>query len=93
MDNDFAKKVRDAAIAGWWTVAISTAFLSISWFAYLAILSARPSWMLALWGQDMSWSTVQGVGLWAMAVFRICLYVMVAVVVWLSLWARRLGRK
>ena len=92
MESDFAKKVRDAAIAGWWTVAIFTVFLSVAWFVYLEILSATPSWLYRLWG-DVPRSTIQSVGLWAMAVLKICLYLMVAIVVWLSLWARRLGRK
>ena len=92
MESDFAKKVRDAAIAGWWTVAIFIVWLSVMWFAFLAIVSAKPSWMSALWG-DVSWSSIQTVALWAMVVLKICLWLMVAVVVWLSLWARRLGRK
>lgn len=92
MEADFARKVRDAAIAGWWTVAIFTVFLTVVWFVYLGILSAKPGWMSAVWGPDVSWPTIQTVGLWAMAVLKIWLYVMVAVTVWLSLWARRLRR-
>jgi hypothetical protein len=92
MDEGFAKKVRDAAIAGWWTIAIVAAFLTVQWVAWLVILSAKPSWMAALWGPDTSWSTIQTVVLWCVAVFKICLWVMAAVVVWLSLWARRLRR-
>jgi uncharacterized membrane protein YhaH (DUF805 family) len=93
MESDFTKKVRDAAIAGWWTLAIFIVFLSVVWFVYLAILSAKPSWLLALCGPDISWSTIQSGVFWGVAVLKIWFYVMATVVVWLSLWARRLGRK
>ena len=52
MESDHAKKVRDAAIAGWWTVAIFTVFLSVLWFVYLGILSAKPSWISAVWQRN-----------------------------------------
>ena len=58
MESDHAKKVRDAAIAGWWTVAIFTVFLSVAWFIFLGLLSAKPSWISAVWGPDVSWSAV-----------------------------------
>ncbi len=92
MDVGFDKKVRDAAIAGWWTILIVAGFLTVLWFVSLGIFSAKPSWMAALLGPDVSWATIQTVTLWCVAVFKLCLWVMVAVVVWLSLWARRLGR-
>ena len=38
MDEIFAKKVRTAAVAGWWTVFIAYCILLIQWIAYLLIM-------------------------------------------------------
>jgi uncharacterized membrane protein len=38
MDEIFIKKVRSAAVAGWWTVLIAYCLLLFQWFAYLLII-------------------------------------------------------
>lgn len=48
--NDFVKKVRAAAVATWWTVLVGYALLTITWLVYLALVIARPEWLLTLWG-------------------------------------------
>lgn len=93
MNEEFYKRVRSAAIAGWWTLLIVAVFMTLNWFAFLAMVRARPEWMLRLWGPDIAWSTIQTVGLWGIAVFKICVWVAAMIVIWLSLWARRLGRQ
>ena len=47
MNDVFEKRVRAAAVAGWWVVLIFWGFLLLQWFAYLAIMHARPEWMLS----------------------------------------------
>jgi hypothetical protein len=47
----FEKKVRAAAVAGWWVILIGYALLTLIWGVYLVLVSARPEWMRALWGQ------------------------------------------
>jgi hypothetical protein len=42
MNDSFEKKVRAAAVAGWWVFLIAYALLLVSWAVYLAIVSARP---------------------------------------------------
>ena len=39
MDEIFIKKVRAAAVAGWWTVLIAYCILLIQWLAYLVIMN------------------------------------------------------
>jgi len=90
MNEDFARCVRSAAIAGWWTILIGALFLTLQWLASQLLLSAKPAWLLALWGPDVTWETVRTVWLWAMAIFKMCLWVMTLLVIWLSLWSRRL---
>jgi len=92
MNDAFTMKVRSAAAAGWWTLLIAAAVLSVQWVGYLWILSAKPAWLLALWGPDVGWATVQTVWLWAVAVFKVCVWVLALVTVWLTLWGRRLAR-
>ena len=93
MNDVFEKKVRAAAVAGWWVVLIGYLLLLITWMAYLAILSAQPRWLLAMWGQgDVSWAFMQTVSLWFMGAFKLGLWLLILVVLWLTLWARELRR-
>jgi len=68
MDEIFAKKVRTAAVAGWWTVLIAYCILLIQWFAYLLILPRQPAGMLCfVYGAKASpgrKSALSGYGLW-----------------------------
>ncbi len=94
MDNsEMAKRVRAAAVAGWWTVIIAVIFMAASWVAFLAILHYKPYWILWLWGGgDMDWSRIQYVMLDFYATAKLMLLAVVVVVIWLSLWAGKLKR-
>jgi hypothetical protein len=90
MNEAFAKRVRLAAIAGWWTILIGSLFLVLQWLASQMLLSAKPGWVLTLWGPGITWETVGTIWWWIMAIFKMCLWLMTLAVTWLSLWARRL---
>ena len=92
MNDPFEKKVRAAAVAGWWVVLIGCALLLVTWLAYLGIMSARPAWLLAMFGPDAGWTLVQTISLWFMAVFKLILWLLILVVLWLTLWARQLRK-
>jgi len=93
MNDSFEKKVSAAAIAGWWVVLIGYALLLVTWLVYLAIMSARPAWLLSMWGQgDVSWDFMQTVSLWFMGVFKLLLWFLILAVLWLTLWARQLRK-
>jgi hypothetical protein len=93
MNDPFERKVRAAAAAGWWVVLTGYVLLLVTWGAYLAILSARPAWLLAMWGQgDVSWALVQTVSLWFLGVFKLALWLLILVALWLTLWARQLRK-
>jgi len=93
MNDVFQQRVRAAAIAGWWTVLIAIGFLTLVWIQFLVLMSARPTWYRALLGPDVSWEYVQNVGFWAVAIFKMCIWLMALVAVWLTLWCRQLGRR
>jgi hypothetical protein len=93
MDQLFTKKVRSAAIAGWWTLLIAYVVLLIQWFAYLLIMSKQPEGMLSLWGAGVSWPEMRMIWLWGMVAYKLGVGMMLFVVIWLTLWARRLAQK
>ena len=91
MNDDFERKVRTAAAAGWWTVLAVAAVLSLQWVAYLVITSALPDWMLSLWG-SRSWDEVQHLWLLASGILKIFVLVLATLCLWLTLWARQLRK-
>jgi len=91
MNDVFQRRVRGAAIAGWWTVLIAAGYLTLVWIVFLVMNSARPAWYQAVLG-PVSWDALQNVALWAIAVLKICIWLMALAVVWLTLWARQLGK-
>jgi hypothetical protein len=92
MNDLFEKKVRAAAVAGWWVVLIAAGFLTLQWLVYLAVMASHPTWLPPLWGPGVDWPFVQSVWFWAMAAFKFCLWHTIMVVLWLTLWARQLRK-
>ena len=93
MNDVFEKRVRAAAVAGWWTLLIAIGFITLLWVIYLVVLSARPAWLLAMWGPGMDWPFVQTVWFLAIAVLKFIVWLMALVVIWLTLWARQLRNR
>jgi hypothetical protein len=92
MSDPFEKKVRAAAVAGWWVVLGGYALLTLTWAVYLALVTTRPAWLLALWGQAVTWDFMQTVSLWFLGVFKLFLWFLFLVALWLTLWARQLRK-
>jgi hypothetical protein len=93
MNDTFEKKVRAAAVAGWWVILIGYALLLVIWVVYLFIMSSRPAWLLTMWGQgDVSWALVQTVSLWFLGAFKLFIWFLILAVLWLTLWARQLRK-
>jgi hypothetical protein len=92
MDDLFTKRVRTAAVAGWWTLLIFYCILLIQWFAYLLIMARQPAGVLCIWGAGATWPEIRTVWLWGMVAFKLAVGMMLFVVVWLTIWARQLSR-
>jgi hypothetical protein len=92
MNDSFEKKVRAAAIATWWVVLIGYALLTLTWVVYLVIVSARPAWLRAMWGPDVTWEFMQTLSLWFVGAFKLFLWFLILVALWLTLWSRQLRR-
>lgn len=91
MDNLFQKKVRAAAIAGWWTLLVAVAFHLFVTGGFAFLMHAKPTWVTCMWG-GLSWDEIQHVGLYMIATYRVMVWLLLLVVVWLTIWARRLKR-
>lgn len=61
MDEIFAKKVRAAEVAGWWTVLIAYCILLIQWFTYLLIIPRQPVGILCFWGEGVIWQEIRNI--------------------------------
>jgi hypothetical protein len=93
MSDVFQQRIRAAAIAGWWTVLIAIGFLTLVWILFLVLVSTRPPWYQSLLGPGVSWEYVQHVGFWGVSIFKMTIWLMALVVVWLTLWSRQLGKR
>jgi len=93
MDELFIKKVRTAAVAGWWTLLIAFCILLIQWIAYLLIMAKQPTGVVYLWGQGVSWPEIRTIWLRAMVAYKFIIAMMLFIVIWLSIWAGQLAKK
>jgi len=93
MNDAFTMKLRAAVIAGWWTLLIWWGVLAVAWLVWLCFLRARPDWMLAACGGgDLTWTALQRMVLRAIGFYKMVMYVFLMVLVWMSLWVRRLRK-
>ena len=92
MNNPFEHRLQAAATAGWWVILIAVLFLIVQWIAYLVVMDVRPEWIRCLWGPGISWARVQSVWFGMMVVFKVIMWVVLLLVIWLTLWARRLKK-
>jgi hypothetical protein len=92
MNDTFERKVRAAAGAGWWVVLVAIVFLAVQWFAYLAVMSAKPDWLLSLAGPGVDWPFLQKVWYWVIVGVKLFVWLLIFTMLWLTLWARRLRK-
>jgi len=93
MNETFQKKLQASVRAGWWTLLIGAVFLTFQWIVYLVLMSSRPPWLPALWGNGVAWDTIQNLWLWGTVSFKLCLWISALVVIWLTLWSRQLKKE
>jgi hypothetical protein len=89
-DGTFERRLRAGVRAGAWLLLLPVALLLFQWFLYLAVMSARPAWFLALLGPDVEWHDVQMVWLGGMVLFKLVFWTQAILVLWGALWASML---
>jgi hypothetical protein len=92
MNDPFEKKVRAAAVAGWWVVLLVFVLLLIQYLAYLFLVPTRPAWLIAMWGLRVDWPFVENVWFWGIVGFKVFFWLLFLLVLWLTLWARQLRK-
>jgi hypothetical protein len=93
MNDPFEVRIRSAATAGWWTLLVGLAFLLMQWILYLVFMSARPPWLLSLWGPNIGWEAMNQIWFWALVLFKAFLALFAFVALFLTLWARQLRKR
>jgi hypothetical protein len=91
MEDMVYKRVRAAATAGWWTLLVAIVMSLLQALGVFVFMHARPDWVPALWA-GMPWERIQMVVFRMMAVFRLLIWVMFLIVVWLTIWSCKLKR-
>jgi len=92
MNDSFERKVSAAAVAAWWVVLIGYVLLTATWVVYLVLVTNRPEWLLSMWGHAVTWDFMQTVSLWFLGGFKLFLWFLVLVALWLTLWGRQLRK-
>lgn len=92
VNSAFERRVHTAAVAGWWTLLIVVIVLWIQWGFYLWVMNARPDWVLAMVGKGVGWPFLQKLMVLAITAFKMCVWVMAVIVIWLTLWSRQMRR-
>ncbi len=52
----------------------------------------QPAAILWFWGEGVTWPEIRIIWLWAMVAYKLGVAMMVFVVIWLTLWARKLAK-
>ena len=89
-ENTFERRLQAAVRAGWCTIAIWAILLTVSWLVWLIFMHTQPRWLIWLWGGQLTWPKVQEVCIWFYGAFKIVLFSFLMIVVFATLWLRRL---
>jgi hypothetical protein len=92
MPDLFTTRVRAAAVAGWWTVLAAIGLNLVQWLAFRHFSAARPTWVLAVIGRGSDWDHVLRLSLAVVVVFKVFIWILLMMVIWLTLWARQLKK-
>lgn len=92
MHDEFERRVRAAAMAGWSVVFVGFTLLIASWIAFQFVVRTHPTWMMTMWGPGADWPLVQTVWFWGLALFKIIVWLMAMGALWLTLWAKELKK-
>jgi hypothetical protein len=91
MNDLFERRVRAAAVAGWWTLLAAAVFLAMVWFVFLGLMSGPPERIESLWG-GMSRDQIFTIAVWLVGIWKLFLWSWAMVALWLTLWARQLRK-
>jgi hypothetical protein len=91
MEARFSLKVKSAAVAAWWTILIAFSFILFQWLIY-RYFNAHPQGLISVLLGGFDWQFIRVVWLWSVAVLKLCMWLLLLVTIWLTLWARALAK-
>jgi hypothetical protein len=86
----FEVRVRAAGRAAWCVFITGYCLNLAQYLFYLVAMSARPSWLLSLFGPNIDWPQAQTVWLWGTVAFKFVNGCILLTALWLTLWAKQL---
>jgi hypothetical protein len=92
MHQPFEKNLKAAVGPGWLIFLLAVVLLLGHMFAYVQTMKTKPDWVLDLMGPDASWAQVQILWLQFMNFWRMWCGILLLVMLWLTLWSRKLNR-
>ena len=92
MNDIFTRRVSAAAGAAWWVILIAVGWLTVAWIIWLLILSAKPQWILSLWGGDITWEQVHSMVIIFVGAFKLIFFAGFLTTIWLTIWSHKLNR-
>ncbi len=92
MNQPFEKNLKAAVGPGWLIFLLAVVLLFGNWFAYMQIMKTKPDWVLDLMGPDASWAEAQRLWMLLMTLWRVWCGILLLVMLWLTLWSRKLNR-
>jgi uncharacterized membrane protein (DUF485 family) len=92
MDDSFSNRVLAAAAAGWCAVLILAICMIAGWIAAVLVMSYEPEWLLRLCGGNVTWKDLRPMYLWGFGALKLMLWAFITLVIWLTLWGRRLRK-
>jgi hypothetical protein len=90
MSQNHELRLQCAVRAGWWTLLTALGVFLLQWVMYLVVVSAQPRWVLTFWGPGSDWQEVRTLWFWFLAGYKVGLAVVAFVLLWLTLYLRRL---
>ena len=93
MDDTFQVRIHAAAVAAWWTFLIASAFFALQWIIYLGVMATQPGWVVSFWGPEATWESIRTLWFQALVFLKLSLWLVVLAALWLTLWAKQLGKR
>ncbi|HUS90273.1 MAG TPA: hypothetical protein VM695_00440 [Phycisphaerae bacterium] len=90
MDETLDKRLGSIVTAGWQAALVAACAFVPAWLFYVAIMQARPAWLLGLWGGSLDWPTVQVIGMCLFGAMKVLWIVFLFCLLFLALLRRQL---
>ncbi len=93
MDDKLDKRLGAAVAAGWRTAVLGAVFFMIAWAIMITMLHYRPSWVLTVWGGQITWDDAREATIWFFTVLKLLWFLFILAIVYLAIWRSQLKKE